>query len=472
MKHIYTLLLLFITTCSLSQNWEPFPHTTAMYSSEDSYKHFYLPLHNLNETDTFLGVGIGNMIDLIFSDNPTGDYQNMWLIDFLNDKAGFQSPLINNESRKTWLKTYKKNGNHIQFVSELDETIKIHLVESDTFFIANTQFYSLDTTYYISKIDSIEVLPSDSIIHFGIYEFNTNNKVLGSEIILSRNKGVLLMPIITFFPYCIPVHFEGQFSEVYPYNYSKKHMLHKHFQGDELHTIYEEGISIYFRTKVYTKKVYVNQTYNTDSTAFLNEVDVWTVKQERINFSITDPPEQTISFNSYTEQPYYLGNINSIAIPDGMFHFLDSNGAFIYRFNDDHWEGTQWNPLVSIDEILYPYLEKGYYDKSNFPHQEYEKRYIVYQQINGIESGNPISDSFFLSQTEYSNDVKYTLNNQGLSLLHPDRYKSGRIYSITGDFITYLTQEDLKNSINMDRFSGVHVLILITPDGKYRTLKF
>ena len=468
-KYLYLILLLTcsIQTKCISQNWDPFPHTGALYSPAFAYKHFYLPLYNINETDTFSNIGLENAIDLIFEDNPLNDYNDMFLIEFLNDKSGLDN--TNQYSGRTWLKTYKKYDNHIEFITE-SETFKINLNGADTFFIANTEIYTLDTTYYISKIDSIKSSGSDSILYFGLYTLDSLEYIPGADIVISKNNGVLRMPMFCFFPFVLPTYFEGTIEDIYPYDHSKRHMLYKHFPGDEIHSVYEEGWYSTFKTKIYTKKVYVNQTYNSDSTAFINDVDVWTVTQTRTGFM--EPFTQTISFNSYPQQSFVFGGLNSISLPNGIPHFLDSNGAFVARFNNDHWEASQWYYLSKHLEILYPHLETGYYRWDEFPTQKYEHRGIQYYNINGVESGNPIPEGFFLNEKEYKNEVQYTLNQHALNLLHPEHFKSGRIYSIDGKFKTYLTAQDLNQPVLTNIYSGLHVLILIGQNGEVSTIKF
>lgn len=459
LKFLCSIILFFslFITDVIAQNWEPFPHTMAFYSPSFGYKHFYLPLYNINETDTFHGVGIGNLLDLTYE-------EDILLIEELNIKAGLVG--INDASRKTWIKTYKKTDNHIQFVSEKDNIIKINLSGSDTFHLVT----SLDTTYYISQIDSIEVSTTDSILHFGIYTLDNLQLVEGSNILISKNKGILQMPIVTFFPHCIPTTFEGSMEDIYPYDTSKRHLLLKHYQGDELHSIYEEGFNNTFKTKIYTKKIYVNQTYNSDSSAFYSDVDVWTVKQTRTGFM--QPYTQTSSFNSYIQQMYTFGNINAIYVPDGIPHFLDSNGAFVKRFKDDHWEASQWYHLVTSSETLYPHLELGYTRMDEFPSSKYELRTIRYQKINGEEKGTAIPEGFFLSNIDYTDVIPYTLDHQQLKLLHPEDYKSGRIYSIDGKFKTYLSTEQLNQPIITSNYPGLHTLIVVHKNGGISSIKF
>ncbi len=410
---------------------------------------------------------------MIYESNPLDYYDDydIPLIDYLNYKSGFNT--INENDNRTWIKTYNKIGNAIELVSENDDVFKININDTDTFFVVESYPITInpDTTYYISKIDSIITSNSDSILHFGIYTLDSNEYMNDSDIILSKNNGILQMPIFTFFPHIISTTFAGTWDDVYPYDYGRCYMLYKHYSGDELHTVYQEGQYWTYRTKTYTKKVFVNQTYNADSTAFINEVDVWTLNMVRP--VLMEPPYiESTSFNSYTQQTQYFGHINSIDIPNGSHSFLDSNGAFVKRYTDDHWEASQWNYLTKTSETLYPHLEKGYYLWNEYPTDKYKRRSISYYKVNGEEHGNPISESFLLNQSESSDEIKYTLDNHSLKLKHPEQFKSGRIYSIDGKFKTYISKEELSQSISISNYHGVHLIVLIHQDGQSLTIKF
>ncbi len=472
---LYTIILIInlFATKSTAQNWEPFPHTTAFYTPINSDHHFYIPLCNMNETDTFLGIGMGNAIDMIYDNNPLNyhDEYDLTLIDYLNYKSGFNT--INDNSNKTWIKTYNKTGSSITFISENDDHFKINLNGTDTFFVVEPYPITInpDTTYYISKIDSILTINSDSILHFGIYTLDSNEYIIDSDIILSKNNGILQMPIFTFFPHIISTTFAGTWDDIYPYDYGMNYMLNKHYPGDELHNIYQEGWNWTYRTKIYTKKIFVNQTYNADSTAFINEVDIWTLKMVRP--ILMEPPYiESTSFNSYTQQTYYFGGLNSLIIPNGSHSFLDSNGAFVHRFNDDHWEASQWNYLTKTSNTYYPHLEKGYYEFREYPTDNYKRRSIAYYKVNGEEHGIPISHSFILSQPESSNEVQYTLDNQSFKLIDPEQYKSGRIYSIEGKFKTYISKDELSQPILTSIYQGIHLIVLVHENGQSSTIKF
>lgn len=472
LKYLYATVLSIslFTTKSIAQNWEPFPYSNAYFTPEGGYKHFYLPLYNVNQTDTFLGIGMRNAIDLYFEDNPVNEtYINTDLITYLNTRSGITQHDV---TRTTWIKTFKKVNNHIEFISERDDVFKVNTHGIDTFYLAFNEFNNIDTTYYISKIDSIEALATDSILHFGIYTLNDSQKVEGSTIILSKNDGIKQMPIFTFFPYCIPTYLEGTILDVYPYSQSRKYLINKHFLGDELQSIYEEGILGTFRTKIYTKKIYINQTYNQDSTAFINEVDIWTVKQTRTGFQ--EPFTQTTTYDSYTEQSVHFGPINAIPVIDGMLHYLDSNGAFVKRFVDDNGYIDYNNPTYYSDETLYPHLEKGYTRTHDVPEYFYELNKVIYQNTNGEISGYPMPSPFYLNiNKSVNNQIRYTLNKQILNLLNPEHFKSARIYSIDGKFKTYLSTEELYHPILTSPYtSGIHMLILIHQDGHSSTIKF
>lgn len=377
---------------------------------------------------------------------------------------------------KNWMGEVSYENQTIQFVSAFEDTIQIRtdVALNTTDMIPFTRWeneYTMAITYEnLLEIDgdfikeySFEIIDGDGILSsFDIETMNFR---------ISKENGILATPSFFYFPHVRQYNYKGKASDILDPNTSNAYKVFHQNPGDEIHShkskITSSSSGQNGGQNIYYKTVCVNQDYNEDLQRLIRTSDIWYLENNVAGFN---QKKDTLYLDEYT-------NLNRL-LPDGFGADIYENGAFYSSSDnaffiegfDDRWE-VQNDSLYVTDYIDYMnynsswyhlghrllYNEGAYFFDWSGSHNSHKP---VYTNINGEEWGTPYSDSFLLSLADKESDAnKVFLEANNLYLTSDLTFESARIYNTKGDFIKYITGEELKTAISIaDLPNGVYIL--------------
>jgi hypothetical protein len=437
----------------LAQNWEPFPHERTMFEIQNSAKHFYLPL-NKNGLDSFKSISYSNFYNHLKDD----------VINNFIDSDPLTAECVSNGEWQNffWLETYHWQNKKLNLTSG-NKSIIIDFYQNSSFNISGTNYYS--------SLDSLYSNGNDSLALFRIYHSASNNVIINSEVILSKLKGIIEMPITKAFPIILKAQWKGKLEDIYPYKYGFQYLNNLHHAGDEIHYYYKDNDveDDYFSTS-YVKVIYDNIIVDTINHKITTQYQEWSSQHQ--SFIYNNQNYDTVIYNTFPNPSYKITQLSQNKDFLGKYYFLDSNSSF-------HFYSSYNTTLQSGKDIYFwyqPHIGFQQYFTNDFMTDsvDAEKR-VVYSKINGVESGIPLPDSIFmeLSTQEQSTQPEIRIINNQITLLNPEKYLRGIVLDIQGKYVENLEKNDLNKPIDFsDKSKGVYLLKLEDIEGNIGIKKF
>lgn len=494
MKKLY--LLIFSLQCFLlanAQNFHPFPYDSVFFETTDENK-ILLPIIKTNDQNNML-MPIHNEINW----RDGGFYIDF---DFIIDEETTSHFF----PYQSWLGKVSFADNVITFETALENQIPIDLShsigESDTTFVQvpgtdQTLFFNVKITYHEQQIFANDTIKSyrfelldENYLATEFYDSTSPYNIENHVFRISKNYGILSAPAFYYFPNSLQYHYKAPIGELLDLTKQHAYDIFKNEVSDEIHT---KKTKHYFldNSIEYKKKIYVDQEYDEMLNAFISVIDVWTRKDSTLYLFSDDSYEKsfTTSFQQVTDTTYLddFPELNKI-IPNGFpteFSSSNTNG-FFYRATDKSFmKFTTWGTFSSNNEGVYIELV---YDGSSAVYQfqkhtggmyygssitfgggnSYE---VLYYKFENEIWGTPISNSYILDVNEEQKLQKGSLitGETFIKLNNPKPYESGRIYNLNGQFIRYLSRENLQSDISTnDLKNGLYVLICWTGETVHR----
>lgn len=486
MKYIYTLLLLFITTCSLSQNWEPFPYDS-IYFINPNGGDILVPFVKSNDSSQFL--------------NPMSTSEEDQLIrELLATYNGNESPDMH------WFGENLRDSSGYLLFSSLyfNETIKLNLLgnlyETDTF-IFHTQdsipYYlktKVDSIYYDNDLnDSIKsinitllnALFEEEEIDYDIFDFppygygvgacfvsllyveaSTNNK----HIRIGKNSGIIEIPNLTFYPYCKSYE-----------KYITVDSL-KQFLSTPMLNIGDRYEEVSKSLSLYNDYMYQYE-YATEITAFqnLSQDSIFSYSAKRWKKRVPYNGYQNNMTPEYTYDSEFVINI-SYSYNSYFFNGLDKNKnseSYFLKMN------SIWG-LPFLERVNGQYIPLSYENNNELCHLVnitdmyssqaalsglYSESCLSYYNINGQENGT--SNHLNVKEQEKLNDIIYDpvskhIYIKSLDMSNKSEYE---IVNMLGQIITLGKLEMSIDVSHIDR-SGVYLLKTQLSNNKINSFKF
>lgn len=466
MKKIYLLIYCLLSfLISNAQNYHPFPYDSVFFAESPESK--MLPLVKTNNAD-----------DLFHITNTKREIGNRPFQDFsMNTEYAY--PI------QSWLGKVSFINNEIQFISIVNDSIKIdlnkNLNEKDTCQFNVPHLYGEGISGYVEiTYTSKMFVGGDSIkqYEFTFYDdnftphnFDTNYNFSPSEANLadyvfwvSKNGGVLKTPDFNHFPFCTQYEYQGKITDYLNLNTSHHYKAYKMNVGDEIHTFKFKDIS--YNQSWRAKRILLEQTYNPSENSYTNVFDYWELYTELIN---GENGYEYISTPSYEQQTevLYVGTGN---IPDGFPYlynhdqkqFIKDDLSYVsilddsirVMFHDDISTYYDYSKYIEIGlrGIYYNLTGGGSYQAAYNP---------VYYKINGEEWGTPYPDSFLLNLIENNNapEVNFKINNHEITLSSGHNIQNLRIYNIQGSLRKVCSSKDIEQPISIQSLeAGVYII--------------